>query len=315
MSSTRETLVPAPSTRASGNTRRFCRQGWPSPRHDSLPLDLHAVARIPLPSCSSTNPARRPSRSTRQAASRRESNPVHRLPRSDRRNERPVEILRQHVDPVVERCTKPGALGRAALSRDGQRLAVVVRRTGRWELYVMNADGSGERRIAPELDVRGTPDWSPDGRSLAVAVKQGGDPHVFIVPVDGGTPVELVEEYSLDPTWSPSGQFLVYLSADVGTTFLVKAVNADGTPHALPGYPQPRRAAPGLSGPGGCARRAERRHLLQGVLAVRPRDRPGAPTHESRSRLCDRRSSTSLGTAGRSFSIGHERSRTSSCSI
>ena len=98
----------------------------------------------------------------------------------------------------------------------------------------MNADGSGERRIAPDLDVRGTPDWSPDGRWLAVAVKQGGDPHVFKIPVDGGTPVPLVKEYSLDPTWSPSGQFLVYSGADVGTTFPVKAVNADGTPHEFP---------------------------------------------------------------------------------
>jgi len=127
-----------------------------------------------------------------------------------------------------------GALGKAALSRDGQRLAVVVRKPGRSELYVMNADGSGERRIAPDLDVRGTPDWSPDGRWLAVAVKQGGDPHVFKIPVDGGTPVPLVKEYSLDPTWSPSGQFLVYSGADVGTTFPVKAVNADGTPHEFP---------------------------------------------------------------------------------
>ena len=69
---------------------------------------------------------------------------------------------------------------------------------------------------------------------MAVAAKQGGDPHVFLIPVDGGAPVELVKEYSLDPTWAPSGKFLVYSGADVGTTFLVKAVNADGTPHELP---------------------------------------------------------------------------------
>ena len=44
----------------------------------------------------------------------------------------------------------------------------------------------------------------------------------------------LVQEYSIDPTWSPSGQFLVYSGADVGTTFSVKAVSADGVPHRLP---------------------------------------------------------------------------------
>jgi Tol biopolymer transport system component len=39
---------------------------------------------------------------------------------------------------------------------------------------------------------------------------------------------------AIDPTWSPSGRFLVYTGADVGTNLHVKAVSADGTPHALP---------------------------------------------------------------------------------
>jgi Tol biopolymer transport system component len=126
------------------------------------------------------------------------------------------------------------AIGKPAISRDGQRLAIVVRRPERWELYVMNADGSGERRLAEELDVRGTPSWSPDGRALAVAVMENGEPHVFKITVGDGAWVRLVNEYSLDPTWSPSGQFLVYSGADVGTTFPVKAVNADGTPREVP---------------------------------------------------------------------------------
>jgi Tol biopolymer transport system component len=46
--------------------------------------------------------------------------------------------------------------------------------------------------------------------------------------------VPLVKEYSTDPTWSPSGAFLVYSGADVGTTFPVKAVGADGKPRPLP---------------------------------------------------------------------------------
>ena len=126
------------------------------------------------------------------------------------------------------------ALGKAAISRDGRRVAIVVRTPARWQLYVMNADGSGERRLAEELDVRGTPAWSPDGRTLAVAVLENGEPHVFKIGVDDGARVRLVNEYSLDPTWSPSGQFLVYSGADVGTTFFVKAVNADGTPREIP---------------------------------------------------------------------------------
>jgi Tol biopolymer transport system component len=131
-----------------------------------------------------------------------------------------------------------GVNGRAvtgpALAPDGQRLAFTVQEGKRTQLYVMNADGTSTRRVARELDVRGAPAWSPDGRSLAIAADRNGEPQIFSIPLDGGTPLPIVEEYSTDPTWSPSGQFLVYSGADVGTTFPVKAVAADGSPRQLP---------------------------------------------------------------------------------
>ena len=42
-----------------------------------------------------------------------------------------------------------------------------------------------------------------------------------------------MKEYSTDPIWHPSGRFLIYSGADVGTTFPVKAVSADGAPFPL----------------------------------------------------------------------------------
>ena len=101
-------------------------------------------------------------------------------------------------------------------------------------LYLMNTDGTDTRRVAEELDVRGAPAWSPDGRWLAVAAIRDGEPRLFKIAVAGGTPVPLVYEYSIDPTWSPSGQFLVYSGADVGTTFSIKGVSTDGAPRHLP---------------------------------------------------------------------------------
>jgi dipeptidyl aminopeptidase/acylaminoacyl peptidase len=126
------------------------------------------------------------------------------------------------------------ALGGPAIAPDGQRLAFLVQRRGRTQLYVMNADGSGTRRIAEELDVRGAPAWSPDGQWLAVAANRDGEPRLFKIPAGGGTPVQLAKEYSTDPIWAPSGEFLVYSGADVGTTFSVKAVREDGAPRTLP---------------------------------------------------------------------------------
>jgi Tol biopolymer transport system component len=144
------------------------------------------------------------------------------------------------------------ALGGPAISPDGQRLAFLVQRRGLTALYVTNADGSGVRRVAEELDVRGAPAWSPDGQWLAVAANRGGEPQLFKIPIGGGTPVLLAKEYSTDPIWAPSGQFLVYSGADVGTTFSVKAVNADATPRQLPNLILTRgaRRLAFLGGPG-----------------------------------------------------------------
>ena len=125
-------------------------------------------------------------------------------------------------------------LGGPAIAPDGQRLAFLVQRHGLTQLYMLNLDGSGARRIAEELDVRGTPAWSPDGQWLAVAANRDGEPQIFKIPVGGGTPVLLVKEYSIDPVWAPSGEFLVYSGADVGTTFSVKAVRANGARRDLP---------------------------------------------------------------------------------
>jgi Tol biopolymer transport system component len=109
-----------------------------------------------------------------------------------------------------------------------------VRSRDRTLLYLMNADGSSPRTVAQELDVRGAPAWSPDGKWIAIAALQGGEPRLFKIPAAGGPAVVLTDEYALDPAWAPSGRFLVYTAADVGTVFEVRAVSADGAPHAIP---------------------------------------------------------------------------------
>jgi len=131
-----------------------------------------------------------------------------------------------------------GAEGRvtagAALAPDGTRVVFPVQRDTGTQSYVMDADGSGLRMLADEMDVRGAPAWSPDGRWIAFAAMRDGKPRLFKVPVDGGEPIQLGDGYALDPVWSPTGQFLIYSGADVGTNISVKAINADGTPRVIP---------------------------------------------------------------------------------
>jgi DNA-binding winged helix-turn-helix (wHTH) protein/Tol biopolymer transport system component len=121
-----------------------------------------------------------------------------------------------------------------ALSADGQRVAFTVQSHGRTWLYLMSSDGSGARKLAQQLDVRGAPAWSPDGKWIAIAALQGAEPRLFKIPDGDGPAVALSDDYALDPVWSPSGSFLVYSGADVGTVFEVRAIGASGEPHVIP---------------------------------------------------------------------------------
>src|SRR5581483_11104584 len=51
-------------------------------------------------------------------------------------------------------------------SPDGKRLAVVLSREGGSQLFMINADGSGVRRLASSTAIDTEPRFSPDGQSI-----------------------------------------------------------------------------------------------------------------------------------------------------
>ena len=125
-------------------------------------------------------------------------------------------------------------LGGPAISRDGRFVAFSIRQNRQSLLYVMQADGTNARIVTDSLDLQGAPAWESDGKSITTAANDHGVPHLFRVPLDGRSPTVFVQEYSVDPVWSPDGSFVVYSGPDIGTTFSVKAVTAQGTAHPLP---------------------------------------------------------------------------------
>jgi Tol biopolymer transport system component len=123
--------------------------------------------------------------------------------------------------------------GAPAIAPDGRRIAFVTEADGRTRLHVIRDDGADPRIISDSLELRGSPAWAPDGQSIACAVSQSGAPRLFRFFPNGDAPVLLVSEYSIDPVWSPDGQFLVFSGPDVGTTFPLRAAAADGRVHPL----------------------------------------------------------------------------------
>jgi Tol biopolymer transport system component len=143
--------------------------------------------------------------------------------------------------------------GGPAISPDGRYVAFSIRQHGQTFLYVMQADGTNARIVADSLDLQGAPAWAPDGQSITSAADDHGVPHLFRVPVNGRSPTSFVQEYSVDPVWAPDGRFVVYLGPDIGTTFSVKAVTPEVTPHSLPALTLTRGARHLAFLPGGRA--------------------------------------------------------------
>jgi TolB protein len=76
-------------------------------------------------------------------------------------------------------------------------------------LYVMNADGSGQRRLARN-NLWGAL-WSPDGRKLAFAGNSSGRLDVYVVNADGSGLRRLTRVSWVGFSWSPDGRKIAFV--------------------------------------------------------------------------------------------------------
>ena len=145
-------------------------------------------------------------------------------------------IWKQQGETASELWTSPGAriLGGPALDPDGGRIAFLAGTDGRALLYVVNADGTGARVLDKSLDWQGAPAWTADSQAITAAAVANGSPRLFRVPLGGGAPEPLGNDAALDPIWSPDGRGVLFSGPDIGTTFPLKGMRADGTPFPLP---------------------------------------------------------------------------------
>ncbi len=95
-----------------------------------------------------------------------------------------------------------------AWSPDGTRVAFVSRRDGTSHVYVMNADGTGTRRLTSSAKNDERPAWSPDGKRIVFS-REGA---LFGVPAAGGLARRVGRGlgYAGDPAWSPDGRRIAY---------------------------------------------------------------------------------------------------------
>ena len=95
--------------------------------------------------------------------------------------------------------------GGARYAPDGRRIAFYSERGGNGDLYVMNADGSGQRPHTESSGQDSGPVWSPDGSTIAFLSGRSGAFDVWKAPLAGGAATQLTERTNpLDePRWTP----------------------------------------------------------------------------------------------------------------
>jgi Tol biopolymer transport system component len=77
----------------------------------------------------------------------------------------------------------------------------MARDEGNWDIYVINVDGSGLKRLTTNPARDGLPTWSPNGRVIAFASdRDDGQWAIYGINADG-----TIEQKLLDMVGSPDG--------------------------------------------------------------------------------------------------------------
>jgi Tol biopolymer transport system component len=110
--------------------------------------------------------------------------------------------------------------GMPQLSPDGRRVAFASDRSGDWEIWLADLDGSDAVQLTSlGARVTGYPHWSPDGAAIVFHSNLEGQPEIFLVPASGGKPRQLTNHPASDafPSFSRDGRVVYFSSTRSGS--------------------------------------------------------------------------------------------------
>jgi TolB protein len=126
------------------------------------------------------------------------------------------DIYQHRLDPPGRRkvSSSSGMNSGGAISPDGKKIALILSKDGKPELYVKNlSNGAVVRLTNTRMAAKSSPSWSPDGRQIVFVSGHEGIPNLYIIDSAGGQPQRITRGggQNLSPDWGKNG-LIVYTS-------------------------------------------------------------------------------------------------------
>jgi Tol biopolymer transport system component/tRNA A-37 threonylcarbamoyl transferase component Bud32 len=185
-------------------------------------------------------------------------------------------ISNLYVAPRAEagaaRQVTPGVPGRLmtfgmSWTPDG-RVVYAAMLGGNTDVWIMNADGTGNRQLTHDPGYDAGPEVTPDGRHIVFESTRSGRRNIWRMDLDGGNPKQLTDGGAdVAPGFSPDGRWVIYHSA---TTSDLRKVPVEGGESV-------RLTDQAASPPTGLSQRTSAVSPADGMIAALSRDGQGSP--------------------------------------
>ena len=113
---------------------------------------------------------------------------------------------------------------------EGQKLLFASNRTGNYEIFQMNSDGTEAMNLTNNPAEDSAPAWSPNAKKIAFVSDRGINRNIYVMDADGSNVKQLTHEgEDYEPAWSPDGKKIAFRRQPSRQLREIFVMDADGS--------------------------------------------------------------------------------------